>query len=132
MPQMMPFMGLLICLVAACAALPEGGPPGLGPPHDLTAAERAQIEGAQIEREEIDRFFDALILGTLATEGTGITPDMVPEGITPDMVPEGITPEGITPDMMRELPGTAIQIYEMQRLIEQMHHPAIPYPMVPR
>ena len=25
MPQMMPFMGLLICLVAACAALPEGG-----------------------------------------------------------------------------------------------------------
>ena len=115
MPLRVPFRVLLICLVAACAALPERGPP-----HDLTAADHAQIERAQIEKEEIDRFFDALILESLAKEMPEAWHDLAPE-----LIP------GITPEMMLDHQGTAIEAREMLRLIEQIQHPAMPHPMVP-
>ena len=101
----------LMVIVGACAA----------PPEDMTAANRAQIERAQIERDEIDRFFDALILESLAEEMPEAWHDQAPE----------LTP-GITPEMMLDHQGMAIQAREMQRLIELMTNPDMPRPRGPR
>ena len=106
----------LMVIVGACAA----------PLEEMTAANRAQIKGAQIERaqierDEIDRFFDALILESLAEEMPEAWHDQAPE-----LIP------GITPEMMLDHQWMAIQAWEMQRLIELMTNPDMPRPRGPR
>lgn len=97
-----PFWVLLICPLASCAAPPE----------------RVMPEApAPTAHKEIDRMFDALIRAALATETPGQEPQLMP-----DQEPE------MTPGMLLDQQGTAIQAREMQRLPEALapSHPFDP------
>ena len=108
MPPMVPFMVLMMGLLAACAASPERVTP-----EDMTAADHAQTEHGKI-----DRIFLELIRSALADERCEVWRD--PES---EMMPEMIPDPGS--EMFLDLLGESIQQHEMQRLMERLE--ASPY-----
>ena len=110
MPLRVPFGVLLMGLLAACAASPEGVTP-----EDMTAADHTQTE-----QGEIDRIFLELIRAALADEMHGVWRDPESEMML-EMMPEMMPDPGS--EMFLDLQRETMQQYEMQRLIQGLEAP---------
>jgi hypothetical protein len=110
MPLRVPFGVLLMGLLAACAASPEGVTP-----EDMTAADHTQTE-----QGEIDRIFLELIRAALADEMHGVWREPESE-MMPEMPPEMMPDPGS--EMFLDLQRETMQQYEMQRLIQGLEAP---------